>query len=460
MDRRGFLRVALGAAGGTAMLPSAAMAGTATADRGPYGSLDGRPIDDNGLILPEGFSSRIIGVANEEVEGTDYVWPIFPDGAGVFDDGDGGWFYVCNSEVVFPLDRGGVSSLHFDRDGRIVDGRAILERSSANCAGGVTPWGTWLSCEERFDEKGTVWECDPTGRKEAVALPALGLWAHEAAAVDPESETLYLTQDHAEGLLYRFTPESYPALTAGRLEACIVSPDGDVTWGEVADPSGESAPTRTQVPGATVFPGNEGIWYHDGSIVFTTKIDHRVHAIDVRAQRYSLIHDGSAPLKGVDNITVEAGSGDLFVAEDGDNMELVIITPDGVVSPFARAAGEGHEGSEITGPVFNPAGDRLYFSSQRGPTAQKVKDFTDTDLDVTGGVTWEVTGPFRGAVSPTSGSRTEMPAPATTLAAVETASSSPDGGDDDLPVAGIAAGAVAVSAAAGGLIWLRTRRSE
>src|SRR5690606_10995450 len=100
------------------------------------------------------------------------------------------------------------------------------------------------------------------------------------------------------GVLYRYTPDAYPDLAAGLLEACIVADDGSVTWQAVPDPSGASTPTREQVPGATVFPGGEGIWYHDGSIFFTTKVDHTVHAIDLRAQRHSILWRGDPDGRG------------------------------------------------------------------------------------------------------------------------------------------------------------------
>jgi secreted PhoX family phosphatase len=90
---------------------------------------------------------------------------------------------------------------------------------------------------------------------------------------------------------------------------------------------------------------------------------------------------GAAPLTGVDNIT-GAGSGDLYVAEDGGNMEINVITPAGVVAPFLRILNQSS--SEITGPAFSPDGRRLYFSSQRGTTGRS-----------SGGITYEVTGPFR-----------------------------------------------------------------
>ncbi|NUP77218.1 MAG: translocation protein TolB, partial [Nonomuraea sp.] len=72
------------------------------------------------------------------------------------------------------------------------------------------------------------------------------------------------------------------------------------------------------------------------------------------------------------------------VAEDGGNMEINIITPDGVVAPVMRLDGQGQ--SEITGPAFSPDGTRLYFSSQRGTSGERAG---------TGGITYEVTGPFR-----------------------------------------------------------------
>ena len=155
------------------MLPTAMFArpasarsaeGSATPGESPYGPLSETP-DENGLLLPAGFTSRVIAVGGELVGETDYEWHIFPDGAGTFDDGNGGWYYACNSEVFdfMAPDSGSVSAIHFDADGNIVDAYRILEGSNSNCAGGPTPWGTWLSGEENFSGIGRIWECDPTG---------------------------------------------------------------------------------------------------------------------------------------------------------------------------------------------------------------------------------------------------------------------------------------------------------
>jgi uncharacterized protein len=397
---------------------------------GPYGSLAGRAADENGIILPEGFRSRLLAQGGRVVPGTDYEWHVFPDGGATFAHDDGGWSYVSNSEVP---GGGGVGALRFDADGEVVGATRILDGTSTNCAGGPTPWGTWLSCEETPD--GRVWECDPTGRRQAEVRPALGTFKHEAVAVDPDGERLYLTEDEPDGRFYRFTPASYPELSEGVLEVAVVADDATVTWREVPNPTEIDTPTRQQVPDSTAFDGGEGIWFDTGVVYFTTKGDNVVRGYHVADARMEIVYDagilGDPPLTGVDNVTV-APSGDLFVCEDGSDMELVLITPDRVVAPFLQVTGQ--DDSELAGVVFDPSGRRLYLSSQRGLGG--------------GGVTYEISGPFR------EGQPRDRPT--STLAEVA-------GGDDDdgsdlvlpLTVAGIGVGA----AAAGTLAW-RSRRSR
>jgi len=397
---------------------------------GPYGALAGRAPDANGIILPEGFESRLVAQAGQPVAGSDYVWHAFPDGGATFAHDDGGWTYVSNSEVP---GGGGVGALRFDAEGRVVAASRILSGTSTNCAGGPTPWGTWLSCEEV--PGGRVWECDPTGRRDGEVRPALGTFKHEAVTVDPEGERLYLTEDEPDGRLYRFTPASYPDLSEGVLEVAAVADDDTVTWLEVPSPTGIDTPTRQQVPESTAFDGGEGIWFDSGVVYFTTKGDDVVRGYHVADARMEVVYDAGMlddpPLTGVDNVTV-APSGDLFVCEDGTDMELVLITPDRVVAPFLKVTGQDE--SELAGVAFDPSGRHLLVSSQRGLGGA--------------GATYEISGPFREG--------RPRARPTSTLAEVA-AGDGDDGSELAVPltVAGVGVGA----AAAGALVW-RARRSS
>ena len=485
MHRRTFIRQAAGTVlTGTTLAmsrPVSAVGGepSATIGESPFGGLGLAP-DENGILLPEGFTSRVVAISGEPPVGDAAPWHVFPDGGATFPDTSGGWFYVSNSEV-FPTtapDSGGVSSLHFDADGNLLSSRQILSGSNSNCAGGPTPWGTWLSCEEHPDGQGRIWECDPTGAKTAMAHEQMGRWRREAVAVDPVDKILYMTEDHPEGRLYRYLPSNYPDLSEGSVEVCSVDSSNQVTWTNITDPSGTSAPTHSQVPESTIFPGNEGIWYHGGWIYFCTKHDHSVHGINLRTMVYQLIWKGDpdslgvegAVLSGVDNITVNERTGDLYVAEDGGNMEIVLITADGAVVPFLRITNQ--DDSEITGPAFSPDGKRMYFSSQRGPANRSLGDALGIENGSTHiGITYEVTGPFDWRTtddapaeliaSPTV-EATPVASPSTTLPLAQTAMTTQP--PISLPTSSkgsgsrIALGGVALTAAAAALFAWRQRQ--
>lgn len=383
----------------------------------------------DGLMIPEGFAVRAVArhYSNpvtglvDPLGATGYVWHAAPDGGAVFPASDGGWVYVSNSETgiggaVFGSSRdGGVGALRFAADGTIRDAYRILDGTRGNCAGGATPWNTWLSCEETGD--GLVYQCDPFGTPAtATAHPALGIFNHEAASIDLATRTVFLTEDAGDGRLYRFKADASDVVTengvtrlkmqSGKLQVLEVEGFGSggyietdeatravrkVSWVDVVSPDrqqsvvrGELAAAGMAVPG-TVFRGGEGIWNYmvpptltatpeagtvptRAVVFFACKGDNRVYALDVDNDLLQGVFDNASidpAFDDVDNVVVSP-AGDVLVAEDGEAMRLMVVFPNTPAKVLLQCT---LGGSEITGPAFTPDGSRLYFSSQRGPNA-------------------------------------------------------------------------------------------
>ena len=207
----------------------------------------------------------------------------------------------------------------------------------------------------------------------------MGLNAHEAAPTHA-SGVVYMTEDDIGGRLYRFRRDTYGDLSSGTLEAASVGEGGAVSWIEVSP----KRPYRGK--DTTVFERGEGAWIDADVLYFSTTANDRVWALDLEAMTIAAIYDGQASggeLREPDNITVHAGTGTPFVAEDADDLQLVqLVRTDAAWTAVPFLQFEEHDGSEVAGPAFSPDGTRLYVSSQRGFDGN--------------GMTFEITGPFGG----------------------------------------------------------------
>ncbi|MEU6758838.1 alkaline phosphatase PhoX [Streptomyces sp. NPDC046685] len=391
--------------------------------------------DPHGLLdLPEGFSYRVLSRAGDPLRSGEGPVPGHCDGMAAFDAGGGRVRLVRNHEIrpaaalrvpavagltYDPGALGGCTALELDPAGSVTGERVALAGTAVNCAGGRTPWGTWLSCEETEDRAGTsgytrdhgyVFEVDPADphRCGAVPLAAMGRFAHEAVAVDPYRGVVYETEDafvHPFGLFYRFLPErplgGRGSLRAGgRLEALRVPGLADLSvvdrpgarfpaeWVPVPDPAAAGTPIRHQdfgPGGITHAQKLEGCYWGDGGVHFVSSFarrgegagaDHhgQVWFYDPRSGRLRLdvvfgpAADVRLPGDSPDNICL-APDGGLMVCEDGGGAQYVFgVTVDGEVYPVARGAQDiGQPGApefgEFAGVTFSPDGRTMYVNA-------------------------------------------------------------------------------------------------
>jgi len=420
MNRRSFLKVtgsafAALAASGCVVRPTGErffMAPTA------YGAL--QPDPEGLLDLPENFTYRVVSSLGDRMSDGASV-PDKADGMGCFDLGDGQLALVRNHELVSTDDSGGAFAMGFgSKDGGFVPGgttHVILDAKTLtvtdqfrslggtirNCSGGVTPWNTWLTCEEsttgpgrEFGEglvknHGWVFEVPANARGLIAPEPlyALGRFNHEAACVDPETGFVYLTEDRDDSVLYRFIPKQSDQLAmGGRLQAMQVVDAPDLrNWSAASlRPGGVSAVNwldlddvespnddlrhRARAKGASLIARGEGIHMAQGEAYICSTSGGaarlgqilRLHLSDNgEHDRLELFFESvsTRQFNFGDNLTV-APNGHLVVCEDQytekvDNF-LRGITPEGHAYPLARLRLQ----TELAGACFSPDGATLF----------------------------------------------------------------------------------------------------
>lgn len=397
--------------------------------------------------LPQGFDYRVISQAGQVMDDGLLV-PALPDGMAAFPGPDGKVILIRNHEVAAGIPRqgafgwtnellprvkknrlydpghgqtpslGGTTTLVYDPKTQTVERQYLsLAGTQRNCAGGPTPWNSWVSCEETDNvragqdcehDHGYNFEVPATTKMQLVkpvALKDMGRFRHEAIAVDPKSGVVFQTEDRDDGAIYRFIPNVPGKLQqGGRLQALIIAtelsrdtrnwpettPEGDVIkpgkayhvdWVDITDVESPEDDLRHQArrKNAATFARGEGMWYGNGGVYFActnggreklgqiwkyTPSPYEGHAeekeIPGTLELFIEPNDHSL-CQNADNITI-APWGDLIICEDGSGSDRLLgITPQG----NAYLLGENKVSSgELCGCCFSPDGQTLFFNMQ------------------------------------------------------------------------------------------------
>jgi secreted PhoX family phosphatase len=397
----------LGRAAGVAANP-------VTSGYGPLHPTRDQTTGETLVALPRGFECVTFGRTGDLMD-DGIATPGSHDGMAAFRDGDlvrlvrnherGAGAAFASGMTYNTAAGGGTTTLVFDPEaGQLVGSHASLAGTIRNCAGGPTPWGSWLSCEETTDvvggtQHGYVFEVPAGGMSTGEPLTGLGRCSHEAAAVDPATGYVYLTEDETPSGLYRFIPSVVGDLAApGQLQMLAIGDApiqtygdagpkdyGQVHWVDIdePDPAPGALAIRFQgiAQGGASFERGEGIWYGNGRLYFVSTSGGpsrgQVFELDPATDRLRLIfHSPSLDVvDSPDNICVSPRGG-IVLCEDGSGQEYLHgLTPDGQVFRFAENL---LNGSEWAGATFEPKNGDWLFVNLQSP-----------------GITLAITGPWR-----------------------------------------------------------------
>jgi secreted PhoX family phosphatase len=429
VDRRAFLTGAVAAAAAaplralTARVENQSQNGVRRGYTAGYGPLVATLDETTGLpllLLPKGFKYVSFGWRGDLLA-NDQQTPGAHDGMAAFPAGDGLVRLVRNHEINVgtpfsiaiatydPGAGGGTTTLEFDtQKGALVSGWPSLSGTLRNCAGGSTPWSSWLTCEETTlfttMPHGYTFEVPADGVGSPKPIRDMGRFSHEAVAVDPATGYVYQTEDAgASSGLYRFVPETAGNLAAGgRLYMMKVKkvPQAnlnvsyangstfDVEWVPIRTPDypGAAMPgnfvwAQGRAQGAATFARLEGCWYGNDAKVYIVSTSGgvgqgQIWGYDPADETISLVFEspGAAVLSGPDNITVSPRGG-LVLCEDGSGVQhLQGLTVDGEIFQFAqnnlKLTGKRNgitgdfTGAEFAGACYSPDGRWLFVNIQ------------------------------------------------------------------------------------------------
>lgn len=438
LKRRQFLKALTAIGAGSSCFSMAKPPMFTDANVGPYGPL---LKDPKGVLdLPKGFSYQIFSETGSRMDDGFQV-PSALDGMAAFPGPNGTTVLVRNHELspgdprTLPFfDRkaydliprelvydsglaerhvcGGTTTVVYDtKKQKMLTHYLSLAGTSTNCAGGRTPWNTWISCEEttiysvsgeKDTNHGYCFEVDPlAGKLKAPRrLTSLGRFRHEAIAIDPRDGVVYLTEDLAIGLLYRFIPEKPNDLTGpGRLQALSImdmpgkstanrkdlGPDVipmnqsmKVRWIDMDDTDNlnNDMMQRGKALGANTFCRGEGIDYGFGKLVFTCtsggpakqgqvwrytpgKNAGKANETPGSLELFAEPNDRNI-MSMVDNLCI-APNGHVILTEDNGQAHARVlgITPQGQIYEIAKNVKNMHE---LAGCTWSADGKTLFFN--------------------------------------------------------------------------------------------------